>query len=313
MSSPDPLQPVAEAVRIIAADLRSRSPAHVAADPSGGVESTCLQRSLKLAALGTVVLAVGMALRGYSAREAGWQYYSTSVGEYRVVRLSDASTVDLDARSRIGYRDRHGIREIELISGQARFSVVHDQARPFVVFVGDTVVRDVGTEFTVRMGPNSDVRVIVERGEVALTHQAARGMLGRLFPRNVPLRGGVSAQAGVQVDNQGGRLSLRKISASEMEERDAWRGGKISFEDMTLTEIVEELNRYSSERIVIAGGPAVAQTKFSGRLTVSSRDIGSALQNLKHLMEQIGTPIAVTEARNDAGGVVMEIRGASGN
>ena len=59
--------------------------------------------------------------------------YSTDIGETRSVTLTDGSTVDLNARSKIRIRFSSFERTVELTEGQALFRVTKDSARPFVV------------------------------------------------------------------------------------------------------------------------------------------------------------------------------------
>src|SRR5580658_10396570 len=86
---------------------------------------------------------------------ATWLYlqarptFATGVGEQRLVRLADGSTVRLDTDTRIDVAMTGGARRVTLDRGQAFFDVMHDPARPFLVAAGPMTVRAVGTRFNV--------------------------------------------------------------------------------------------------------------------------------------------------------------------
>src|SRR5262249_12631965 len=102
-------------------------------------------------------LVAGLAAAGFVLAPAyepapfGWRLgeYRTSIGEQRVVELGDHSRIALDAATRLRVRFAKDARIVQLISGQAQFSVAKDAARPFKVGAGNHVVVAVGTVFTV--------------------------------------------------------------------------------------------------------------------------------------------------------------------
>ena len=83
--------------------------------------------------------------------------YSTDVGERRSVNLPDGSTVLLDSRSLLQVDFTARTRQVELVHGQALFSVIHDPQKPFLVRAGATVIRDIGTQFDVKQRPDDTV------------------------------------------------------------------------------------------------------------------------------------------------------------
>ena len=107
-------------------------------------------RFIVLLAFLAVVLAAGLLVSVHSER-SGWSSTSTAIGGYRRLPLSDGSTLELNTNTEIRYRLSETVRELELTSGEAHFRVAHDFRRPFIVCARDTVVRAVGTEFTVRI------------------------------------------------------------------------------------------------------------------------------------------------------------------
>jgi transmembrane sensor len=55
---------------------------------------------------------------------------------------------------------------VTLISGSARFDVVHQEQRPFTVDLGAVSIRDIGTDFTVERTKDS-IKVVVSAGKIA--------------------------------------------------------------------------------------------------------------------------------------------------
>jgi transmembrane sensor len=99
--------------------------------------------------------------------------YATALGEQRSIQFEDGSTVELNSRSKIRVKYSKQERDVELIDGQALFHVAHDVNRPFIVAVGATRVRAVGTQFDVYK-KSSVVVVTVVEGRVAV-YSAAQG------------------------------------------------------------------------------------------------------------------------------------------
>jgi transmembrane sensor len=103
--------------------------------------------------------------------------YTTALGEQRSIQFEDGSTVELNSRSKIRVKYSKQERDVELIEGQALFHVAHDTGRPFIVAVGATRVRAVGTQFDVYKKSNGTVVTVVE-GRVAV-YSAPQGLLPR--------------------------------------------------------------------------------------------------------------------------------------
>jgi transmembrane sensor len=101
--------------------------------------------------------------------------YATALGEQLSIQFEDGSTVELNSRSKIRVKYSKQERDVKLIEGQALFHVAHDVNRPFIVAVGATRVRAVGTQFDVYKKSNSTIVTVVE-GRVAV-YSAPQKML----------------------------------------------------------------------------------------------------------------------------------------
>ena len=95
-----------------------------------------LPRRRMLAAVGGSVGVAALAALTIGVPASG-AVISTTRGEVRLVLLPDGSTMLLNTGTtvRIGYDDRR--RWVELLNGEAFFSVTADRSRLFVVEVGD--------------------------------------------------------------------------------------------------------------------------------------------------------------------------------
>src|SRR5262249_34373591 len=120
---------------------------------------------LRIAAAALTIAALAGAYRIYQAQPRG-TVYETSVGEHESVALGDGSRVELntDTSVRVAYTQNE--RTIWLEKGEAYFDVVHDAARPLVVFVGDRRVTDLGTRFLIHQDA-ARLEVAVVEGRVS--------------------------------------------------------------------------------------------------------------------------------------------------
>ena len=189
-------------------------------------------------------------------------FYKTGLGEQRVVELSDHSHIALDARTRLRVRFSADARVVQLLEGQAQFSVAKDPARPFKVEAGSKTIVAVGTVFDVEY-VDSQVHVAMVEGKVAVLSHDPSGSAIALEPNST------SSDATPIELNAGEALAVRADGAStvlpkaDIEAATAWRQGKVIFRDQTLAEAVHRLNRYSRQQVVV-DDPALAQMKVSG-------------------------------------------------
>lgn len=202
---------------------------------------------------------VAIAAAAVMAIALGWFYmergtYSTDVGEQRSLILSDGSTVVLNSRSRVRVRYSDEKRQVVLLSGQALFQVASDKERPFVVDVGDTHVRAVGTQFDVYRKHSGTVVTVVE-GTVAVdfagsTESAPSALMlvagEQLATADIAL--GTAAPDAIP------RVPVPKIV--DVSAVTAWTQRQLIFDNASLAEVAEEFNRYSTRPIVIEPGAA---------------------------------------------------------
>jgi transmembrane sensor len=188
--------------------------------------------------------------------------YKTGLGEQKVVELSDHSHLVLDARTRLRVRFSADARIVQLLEGQAQFSVAKDPARPFKVEAGSKTIVAVGTVFDVEY-VDSQVHVAMVEGKVAVLSRNSLGSGVAPEPdskSNDSLPIELSAGEALAVRADGAATLLPK---ADIEAATAWRQGKVIFRDQTLAEAVHRLNRYSRQQVIV-DDPALAQMKVSG-------------------------------------------------
>jgi transmembrane sensor len=189
--------------------------------------------------------------------------YATAIGEQRSIALADGSAIELSARSAIRVRLSDRGRDVELLEGQALFSVAKDPSRPFVVTSSNARVRAVGTQFDVhRRSSGTTVTVLEGRVGVESQEESARAERRALY---------VSAGQQVTVPESRDSMShetagtraprLRKIDAGA---RDSWAERKLMFENAPLSDVVEEFNRYNETQMVLVGGSTLGTFRISG-------------------------------------------------
>ena len=225
-----------------------------------------------IAAAATWRLAFGLVDRGYEQGS-----FSTAVGEHRPIALADGSSVHLNTASAVKLVYGTSARQVILERGEGYFAVAKDAARPFEVVVGQTVVRAVGTRFTVQRLGESQVEVTVFEGVVEVRDGSRAAKSSQASTRNLggqPLRLGV----GQTVTDETDRIVLRTLAEPDLDRRLAWQNERIVFDKTPLAEAVEEVNRYSSSPIVV-GDPALQDVQISG--SFSTREIPVFIRSLE--------------------------------
>jgi transmembrane sensor len=166
--------------------------------------------------------------------------FATVLGERRQVALPDGSVLDLNGRTRLRVHFYRASRQIELVEGEAMFSVEHDTSRPFVVQTGHGSVTVTGTRFDVRRDP-ALTRVAVESGTVKVKGRADEQ------GNQVTLTAGL----GSNIDASGKVTPALAVNTAAIT---AWRGGKLVFNDAALKDVVQEVSRYREKPLRVAQG-----------------------------------------------------------
>lgn len=190
-----------------------------------------------------------------------WRAQRTDVGELAAKTLPDGSVVNMNVVTRLDYRMKAERREVRLKEGEALFMVHKDAARPFFVTAGDYKVRAVGTAFNVRRR-DGDVQVAVSEGVVSVTATSGP-MSGREIAR---------LHAGQKIDLAAATATAEpvKVSATPVQSVAEWRLRTVSYEDASVAQVVEDLNRFFPRPLEV-DDPILAARRVTLRLQVGDR------------------------------------------
>jgi transmembrane sensor len=232
------------------------------------VEPARPSRRLLLASVGLLAVTGGSALFW---RSASAKVYETEVGEQKHVALDDGSQLFLDAKTRIAVSFSETERTVDLQYGRANFRVVPDSKRPFIVEAAEQRIVASRCNFDVRC-EDGEVQVVLIHGEAAVK----------------------PASAAATTQGETLRSGERLVASNDVEKRDkpdltrvlAWQTGYENFDRENLADAVEEMNRYSTQRVAV--DPSVASLKVSGVYRVG--DNAAFARSLAKLL-----PIAVQQ------------------
>ncbi len=171
--------------------------------------------------------------------------YATAKGEVRTISLPDGSTMTLDTDSAVEIAFAGNRRDLTLRRGRASFAVEHDASRPFSVRAGGHQVVALGTRFDVRLDPGLFQVVLVE-GRVSVSAGSGEPVLLR---------------AGQQLVEKAGESAL--VSSADGGDARSWQQGMATFHDEPLSAVAAELNRYTSDRLVVRD-PRLAELRVTG-------------------------------------------------
>ncbi len=206
----------------------------------------------------------------------------TAPGEQKRVTLADGSSVDLGPASAIALQYGPGERRVELLSGEAYFTVAPmtgPEHRPFVVAAANGTARALGTQFMVDRVPDAvDVTVAEHQVEVNLAGPGETRAERVLSP-------------GQSVRYAGSGFG--PVHGVDLDQATAWQHGRLIFDHQPLGDVVAELNRYRRGRIVIADA-ALAGRTVSG--VFETRDPDAALATICRVLgaRRVSLPPLVT-------------------
>lgn len=229
------------------------------------------------AAIASVFLATAMwSFRWNTEQAPAEAQFATSVGEHRVIPLEDGSQMSLNTASAVKVRFSEGRRQITLERGEGLFEVAKDKARPFEVRAGSTVVRAIGTRFTVRRLDDGQVKVAVFEGVVELVKAASRQAEGAeaRSAQPEPIRLGAGQVASEDEHN----VVLSTRARPELEKQLAWLQGRVVFDNEPLAEVLAQVSRYSTYPLRLTD-PALQDLRVSGAFAVT--DLPSFIKGLE--------------------------------
>lgn len=175
--------------------------------------------------------------------------YRTAPGETRTVALEDGSKLQINGDSTLSVKMERGRRLVHMDQAEAVFDVAHDADRPFLIDVGESQVRVVGTAFNIRRS-TQDTEVSVLRGVVEVSDLDTPSRKVRL-----------TVGQAVRRADADGRMAVAPV---DVRTAAAWTQGRRAYDDRPLTDIAADLSRAFSTPVTVA--PDAANLRFSGVL-----------------------------------------------
>jgi len=179
--------------------------------------------------------------------------YATAVGERQTITLTDGSTISLNTNSVLKLSANANARLAVLERGEAFFQIQHDALHPFIVTAAGHRITDLGTKFIVREESDAlKVTLIEGRARIETAGNAAKKRATDLTPGETVLASADTL-----------RKTMRPVARLKNEA--SWQRGVLVFEDATLADAARELNRYNTQKLVIADA-GVAKLKFDATI-----------------------------------------------
>jgi transmembrane sensor len=177
--------------------------------------------------------------------------YQTAPGETRTVALEDGSRLQINGGSTLSVKMERGRRLVHMDQAEAVFDVAHDAGRPFLIDVGESQVRVVGTAFNIRRSAQetevSVLRGVVEVGDLDRSGRKVRLTVGQAVRR-------------ADADD---RMTVAPV---DVRTAAAWTQGRRAYDDRPLSEIAADLSRAFATPVTVA--PDAANLRFSGVLVL---------------------------------------------
>jgi len=221
-------------------------------------------------AAATLLLAMGLT----AFMPNGWlgipHTYVAEKGDRQTVTLADGSRIELNTESEVRVHFNRWQRSVEIIKGEAFFTVNHDAERPFEVHAGSGRIRDIGTAFEVYIKPEH-VIVAVQEGIVEVQASGKREL---------------TAGQQLAFSNSG---EFQTLQAQDVAGLTAWRQGNLVFRNRRLDDVLAEVGRYHDTRIRL-------QNETLGKLRVSgtfhTAELGDTLNAIAAILpvniDQVG-------------------------
>ena len=203
--------------------------------------------------------------------------YETDIGETKVVSLYRSGSATLDTNTRLLWSEDSSHRNAELTHGQALFDIVHNPSKPFVLRVGNSEIRVLGTKFDVYRHeiPEDEVVLTVLEGLVQVSGPGGANSV----PWHRELRAGEQIRyrdayrdAEVTSDITS---DVRSVTTNRLT---SWTAHVFDAEDESLSDVVQQLSRYTRTPIKL-DDQSLARVRIAA--TFDLRDIPRALQQLQ--------------------------------
>lgn len=181
--------------------------------------------------------------------------YRTAPGQTRSVTLDDGTRLQINGGSTLSVKMERGRRRVHMEQAEVVFDVARDADRPFLIDVGESRVRVVGTSFNIRRSA-ADTQISVLRGVVEV-HDLEQPT------RKVRLSGGQQVRRSDADDSMA-------VEPVDVRTAAAWTQGRRAYDSRPLSEVAADLSRAFPTPVSVA--PEAANLRFSGVLLLDDED-----------------------------------------
>jgi transmembrane sensor len=201
--------------------------------------------------------------------------YRTGKGEQRKIAVTPDVSLELNTQTSIALRSAPDETQIELISGEASVAAMRTSPKPFVMLAANGRITAKQADFVARC-LDGVVRVTCLNGAVDVAQGSNVVQLHRAEQVSYSL-GGI--EVSVPIDPA---------------QATAWQAGLLIFRDQTLADVVDEVNRYRSGKIIITNAD-LKQRVVNGTFQIDK--LGDFVLQVQQLFG--------AQARSLPGGVVL--------
>lgn len=200
--------------------------------------------------------------------------------------LPDGSTAVLNKKSELSYEynSKEKVRKVKL-TGEAYFSVKHEEEKPFIIEADEILVRDIGTEFNVSAYPDKDtIEIVVTAGEVQFYTLKDPGLV---------LKAG---EKGIYSRRTKEFYRLESVDVNDL----AYKTKVFRFNNTEMTAVVKLLNEVYNSKIKLASAAI-----YKCRLTANFSE-----DNPDTIVDVIAETMDFTVARKD-GEILLDGKGCN--
>lgn len=205
-------------------------------------------------------------------KEAVLREISTNKGQRANLTLADGTKVMLNAASRIKLPKEFDseVRAVHL-KGEAYFEVAKNKEKPFLIYVNQSVIRVLGTSFSVRSYPeDKQVQVVVREGRVSLGKKDAEKADKAI------LKGGELGAFNIETHD------IRTRSVEDLSLYLSWREGYLKFQNADMSTVAKSLERRYDVQVSFAD-KAIKELSLTAFL--KSRSIQNVLEVIATSLE----------------------------
>lgn len=230
------------------------------AAPSLAAVSYSSRRGWMLGALATALtLAVGIPLFWPSPADT---VFATGSGETRRVSVGAGVNVDLAPSTRL-LAHRRDATDLELVQGDAIFTVSHNPRHQLSIKAGPYSVTDIGTTFGVNLSVNA-VKVGVAEGRLTVVDGDGTSTIVSAGEQLIALR----------------RQGTVRLGVYNRQDVGSWRQGRLVYVDTPLSVVAADISRFSGKTVIV--DPTIGDQSFSGVLAIG--DGSKLLANLGDIL-----------------------------